>query len=762
MLPKSGADNPESPINSLVPLPGSVSTPSPHVPVHPRRPHNSQTPPALTRAPDALLLLKALQRRWLIAGSLGLTLAAVVGSGAFFFMPPPKHTHTGRTLLHVPPQRGVIFKHGGGDLPNHQRTQLAMLKSRLVLNSALRDPKVAKLSMVQQQIEPVEWLEKEIEADFSVAPEILRVSMKGDKPDQLIVLVDAIAQAFRREIVDNEKNQRRERLNTLRELREKYEGDLRERQKAQREIEQNAGGRDAAARALVLSFERQNLATNERELLTTRSKLREARMDLDLQETRGRAPEPLVPDDALVDEQLNNTQTIAKLLGQAEQLKETLAKIREGFYNPEQHPQYQESSRKLKKVEEALAEERKRLRPVILKQIQEKMYGRSADSSSVLRARIASLEGMEKLLLSEIDRLRTVVQTLAQNGSKLDAFRDEFHHIEDLTKRLISEEQALNVELEVPSEFKVLEEAQVLHAETKSKKTMMVGGSAAASFAAALLAVAFWEFRRRRVNSVEDIANDLGIRVVGVVPHSSPRLPSRLIGGSSQDAYRTLVLAESVDATRTMLLHLARSESAQVVMVTSATAGEGKTSLSCHLAASMARMGLKTLLIDADLRNPTTHRLFEIANDAGLSELLMGEADLSLVVRPTAVSGLSLLPAGIWDGRISRALAQGQVRVLFNRLRKEYDFILVDSSPVLPVADTLLFGQVVDGVVFSVLCDVSRLPSIYTAIQRMAALGIRNLGAIVNGVQGEPYTSSYAYAARTQGKAESEASAQAE
>ncbi|MGH7221782.1 MAG: CpsD/CapB family tyrosine-protein kinase, partial [Gemmataceae bacterium] len=280
--------------------------------------------------------------------------------------------------------------------------------------------------------------------------------------------------------------------------------------------------------------------------------------------------------------------------------------------------------------------------------------------------------------------------------------------------------------------------------------------------ALALLAVAWWEFRRRRVDCVEDVADELGIRVVGVLPNSSPRLPRRLIGGGSRDAYLEVLLTESIDATRTMLLHLARGESAQVVMVTSAMAGEGKTSLACHLAASMARMGLKTLLIDADLRNPTTHRLFEVHNDAGLSELLLGEADIASVIRPTAVSGLSLLPAGIWDSQVSQVLAQSHARTLFDQLRKNYDFILVDSSPVLPVADALMIGQVVDAVIFSVLCEVSRLPSVYTATQRMAALGIRSLGAIVNGVQVEPYVSSSAYTTRARGKVENEVSAEAE
>ncbi len=216
----------------------------------------------------------------------GLILAAAAGIGVYFFMPVPKPT--ARTLLRVPPQRGIVFRQGGanGDLQNHQRTQVALLRSRLVLNRALRDPQVAKLSIVQQQIEPVEWLEKEVEGDFSVAPEILRISMKGDKPEQLIVLVDAIAQALRREIVDNEKNQRRERLNILSELREKYEGELEDRKKTLRDIERNAGGHDGDVQAMVLSFERQNLTMNERQLLETRTKLREARLELEIHEAR--------------------------------------------------------------------------------------------------------------------------------------------------------------------------------------------------------------------------------------------------------------------------------------------------------------------------------------------------------------------------------------------------------------------------------------------------------------------------------------------
>jgi capsular exopolysaccharide synthesis family protein len=257
------------------------------------------------------------------------------------------------------------------------------------------------------------------------------------------------------------------------------------------------------------------------------------------------------------------------------------------------------------------------------------------------------------------------------------------------------------------------------------------------------------------VDTVEEVAQSLGLPVVGALPDSSRPVPRRRLPvGITAEAYTQAVLTESVDATRAMLVHAARTEGVQVVMITSALPGEGKTSLSCHLAASLARVGHKTLLIDGDMRNPMAHRLFELPNGAGLSEVLRGEAEAEQVTQRTVLPHLSLIAGGHWDGGAAAGLAQGGARALFDRLRKEYDFILVDSSPVLPVADALLVGQSADAVVFSILRDVSRLPNVYLASQRLAAMGARTLGAVLNGVPGGLYVSSYTYAAVGQAPAQ--------
>jgi hypothetical protein len=191
------------------------------------------------------------KRRWLP----GITLALMAGLGVaavvWSLWPAPKLTV--RTLVHVPPNKPWLQRAAGGapDLQNHQRTQAALVKSRLVLQAALRDQRVAALPMVAQHADPVEWLEREVQADFTVAPEILRIAMSGDRPDDLVVLVNALREAYLREILEPETTQRRERLNKLGEMREKFESQLRASRKDQTALEQKAGAKDAGGQLKV-------------------------------------------------------------------------------------------------------------------------------------------------------------------------------------------------------------------------------------------------------------------------------------------------------------------------------------------------------------------------------------------------------------------------------------------------------------------------------------------------------------------------------
>jgi Mrp family chromosome partitioning ATPase len=114
---------------------------------------------------------------------------------------------------------------------------------------------------------------------------------------------------------------------------------------------------------------------------------------------------------------------------------------------------------------------------------------------------------------------------------------------------------------------------------------------------------------------------------------------------------------------------------------------------------------------------------------------LLNEIDLAGALRPTTViDNLFLLPAGQWDREVLKALAQDGFKRTFDELRREFDFIVVDSSPVLAATDSLLVGQHVDAVILSLLREVSQIPAVEAASQRLTGLGIRVLGTVVNGL----------------------------
>jgi capsular exopolysaccharide synthesis family protein len=197
------------------------------------------------------------------------------------------------------------------------------------------------------------------------------------------------------------------------------------------------------------------------------------------------------------------------------------------------------------------------------------------------------------------------------------------------------------------------------------------------------------------------------------------------------DFGRQAILDDAVDDPHTALLQAARAHAIRVIMVTSAVSGEGKTSLASQLAASLSRIG-KTVLIDGDLRQPGLAQLFELPpGRKGLSELLRGEAELAEVVQQTPTGQLHVIDAGRYSSEASQIPEEGLPRVL-ELLRDQYAFIVLDSSPVLPAAEAPSLGKYVDGVVLSVLHDVSRLSQVQAAYQRLAMLGIRVLGAVVN------------------------------
>jgi len=176
-----------------------------------------------------------------------------------------------------------------------------------------------------------------------------------------------------------------------------------------------------------------------------------------------------------------------------------------------------------------------------------------------------------------------------------------------------------------------------------------------------------------------------------------------------------------------------------VVMITSAMSGEGKTTLAAQIAISLARAGRRTVLVDFDLRQPSFDEIFGLPKAPGISETLRNEHELAGIVQTTATPNLCVITAGRWNRATLAALANGAAAPLFKELREDFDFVILDTSPVLPVADARFVSQYVDSTVLCIFRDISEMPRLQAACEILQAFGVHAIEAIVTGANEHLY-----------------------
>jgi capsular exopolysaccharide synthesis family protein len=194
-------------------------------------------------------------------------------------------------------------------------------------------------------------------------------------------------------------------------------------------------------------------------------------------------------------------------------------------------------------------------------------------------------------------------------------------------------------------------------------------------------------------------------------------------------------VAEAYRSIRTALYFGTRGEEHKVIQITSADAGDGKTTLACNLAVSIAQSGKKVCLMDADFRRSRLHEMFGIEKPNGVSNVMAGKAELTDVIYPTDVENLSLLPCGPRPSNPSELLTSERFKELVDVLRTKFDTILIDTPPLLAVTDPSAVAARVDSVLLVMRITKHVRPNALRAKQVLEALGARVLGIVVNGVE---------------------------
>jgi polysaccharide biosynthesis transport protein len=193
-------------------------------------------------------------------------------------------------------------------------------------------------------------------------------------------------------------------------------------------------------------------------------------------------------------------------------------------------------------------------------------------------------------------------------------------------------------------------------------------------------------------------------------------------------------VTEAYRKLRTAILLSRAAEPPRTVLFTSATAGEGKTITTLNTALVFAQMGARVLVIDADLRCSGCHRILGTGNWLGLTEVLTGQRDANEVIQPIAQNRVFLLSSGSLPPNPAELLGSQTMRDLLTGLRKEYDYILIDSTPLSLVTDSVLLSTLVDGVVLVVNGQKTHSQAVKSAYADLSYARAKVLGVVLNRV----------------------------
>jgi capsular exopolysaccharide synthesis family protein len=360
----------------------------------------------------------------------------------------------------------------------------------------------------------------------------------------------------------------------------------------------------------------------------------------------------------------------------------------------------------------------------------------SADSLlRPLQAEMMALAGELERLNKEYEELKAEFSERSKASVDLLGRKRELGGLEETITEAEARANTLAINLQKDPRVKIYQNADVPESSNWKLKWIQIGGACFLVFGCTIVGIALWDYQAKRVNTTKDLDGPgRGIRVVGSLPlldgHSGHGLWPF---GRLDDQALEVVLNFSVDSIRASLLYNRSHEKTKVVMITSAQGQEGRTTVASQLAVSMARSGLRAVLVDADIRNPQQHLVFGVSGDQGFCEVLRGHLAIDQAVQQTAVPGLSVLAAGRFDQASMQALSSERARTVFGDLRSQFDFVLIDVGPVLTSADAMLVGQHVDTALISVRRDVSQLPKIYAAFDRLRSVGVSIMGCVVNG-----------------------------
>ena len=203
--------------------------------------------------------------------------------------------------------------------------------------------------------------------------------------------------------------------------------------------------------------------------------------------------------------------------------------------------------------------------------------------------------------------------------------------------------------------------------------------------------------------------------------------------------------AEAYRVIRTSIQFAQAGKELKTIAITSCTPNEGKSMTVANLAVVLTQAGKSVLLMDCDMRNPTVHKNFNLSNKVGLSSCISMGTAVADAVQATGIEGLDALTAGVIPPNPSELLGSERMQNILQRAKEEYDYVLIDTPPVLPVTDSLVLGRMVDGLILVIDSGEIKVEMAREVKNQLVHAGANILGVVLNKVRSEHNGYGYGY-----------------
>jgi capsular exopolysaccharide synthesis family protein len=351
---------------------------------------------------------------------------------------------------------------------------------------------------------------------------------------------------------------------------------------------------------------------------------------------------------------------------------------------------------------------------------------------------------------TQLNRIRADQANFPGLENRLDELNIQLGLDQETVRFLTSQQYQAQITSAAASAYvTVVDSASAAYPVTRGGQTNLLLG-AILGLILGIGAAFFLEYLDRTVRTSADVEMLLSIPVLGIIPRlRKAPLESEMENGKS--GVPLLVALDPLDpaaeAYRNLRMNLmfmsTEEKPIRTLLISSPGPNEGKSTTSINFAVMLAQLGERVLLVDADIRRPALHRAMDILREPGLTDLLVGAADVRTAIRPNVLPNLDVLPSGPFPSNPSELLNSKKMQQLLRDFEGTYNHIILDSPPILAVTDSAILGTHTDGLVLVLRSGETEQRAAERAVDQVRRVGVRVFGAVLNEVASSTVEESY-------------------